>query len=414
MPLRLWRWLGLSILATLPLGGCGVEPFTEVVLTVDLQPRTREATEALEVRVWDDSRTEVVLEQSVAAPDGPLTLPLYPQGGDASRSFLVEVTALDVLGDLVAVGRAEGSYLAGQRVAALLCLSDDCLGESCGRPGPCEAGTCASCGGDGECGPASVDVVPLGTALACPAPSCVPSATAEQRCADGIDDDCDGAIDCEDEACEGTPCERPGFTCQSGQCLCSTAEICDNGVSDDCDDAVDCADDDCQGQVCDAATGLRCIGPACIACEGGSIEICDNGVDDNCDGMVDCRDPTCCRDRRCDGQRCDVGDYHMCCGGSCERIDQPERCGGCNIQCPIRTGSESRRSCFAYIADPEQPEPTWLCKCTQEQGCPNAMLCDRRFDRLRCGCRRDSDCGPGLECRITGPDRQNWCRPYPL
>lgn len=395
--------------------GCAQEPFTEVVLTIDLQPRARESADVLEVRVWNHERDTVVLSEVVPVSEGPLTLPLHPVGGDAARTYLVEVVARDTLGDLVAVGRVEGGYVADQRLGALLCLQDDCLGETCGDGGVCDPGACETCAGpSATCQPATAELLPLALVEGCPAPSCVPTADIETRCADGLDDDCNGAIDCADEVCDNIPCERPGFACQAGECQCRQAEICDNGLNDDCDDAIDCADEDCFGEVCDSARGLRCNRDtlSCSACEG-TGEVCDNGVDDDCDGFADCEDPDCCTESRCEGQRCRGADNLMCCSGGCVRIDVSERCGACGVRCPERSDG-TLRSCLAYLIDPAQPEPTWLCGCNQGAGCRGDMVCERRFDRLRCGCREDSDCGTGLQCRRTGPSRHNWCRPYPL
>lgn len=50
-------------------------------------------------------------------------------------------------------------------------------------------------------------------------------------CNNGIDDDGDGFIDCEDFDCENSP-----------DCL---TEICDNGIDDDGDGFIDCDDFDC-------------------------------------------------------------------------------------------------------------------------------------------------------------------------
>lgn len=60
-------------------------------------------------------------------------------------------------------------------------------------------------------------------------------------------------------------------------------EICDNGVDDDGDGLVDCDDPDCDSD------------PNC----GTPAEICDNGVDDDGDGLVDCDDPDCDSDPNC-------------------------------------------------------------------------------------------------------------------
>lgn len=52
-------------------------------------------------------------------------------------------------------------------------------------------------------------------------------------------------------------------------------EICNNGIDDDGDGFVDCEDFDCLGS---------------IYC---AVEICDNGIDDDGDGFVDCEDLDC-------------------------------------------------------------------------------------------------------------------------
>lgn len=82
----------------------------------------------------------------------------------------------------------------------------------------------------------------------------------ESKCNNGIDDDGDGLIDCEDGDC---------FT--SNEC---TLEICDNGIDDDGDGWIDCSDTECFNLTF-------------------CVEICDNGIDDNGDGLVDSADPQC-------------------------------------------------------------------------------------------------------------------------
>ena len=82
----------------------------------------------------------------------------------------------------------------------------------------------------------------------------------EIDCENGIDDDGDGLIDCDDPDC-----------LNSNSCL---IEICNNGIDDDGDGFIDCADAECQ-QI------TTCV------------EICDNGIDDNGDGLIDGEDPQC-------------------------------------------------------------------------------------------------------------------------
>ena len=74
-------------------------------------------------------------------------------------------------------------------------------------------------------------------------------------CDDGIDNDCDLDVDCDDSDCLGFD-----------------PEICDDGIDNDCDQTVDCDDLDCLGAI---------------------PEICQDGVDNDCDGAIDCFDTDC-------------------------------------------------------------------------------------------------------------------------
>jgi hypothetical protein len=90
----------------------------------------------------------------------------------------------------------------------------------------------------------------------------------QEICTNGIDDNCNGLIDCADPECFGDiACAKPGH------------EICNNGIDDNDNGLIDCADPECFGNiVCRPVMGQ---------------EICDNGIDDNGDGLVDCADPQC-------------------------------------------------------------------------------------------------------------------------
>jgi cysteine-rich repeat protein len=90
---------------------------------------------------------------------------------------------------------------------------------------------------------------------------CLPG---DELCGNGDDDDRDGLADCDDPDCEG-------------HASCAAPELCDNGLDEDLDGFVDCDDADCAGD------------PACP----GVAEICDDGDDDDGDGLVDCLDPDC-------------------------------------------------------------------------------------------------------------------------
>jgi len=81
-----------------------------------------------------------------------------------------------------------------------------------------------------------------------------------EYCSDGLDNDGDGSVDCTDSDCAGNP-------------ACS--EDCGNGVDDNGDDRADCDDPECKG-----------IDPRCG-------EICGDGVDNDGDGKFDCKDEDC-------------------------------------------------------------------------------------------------------------------------
>ena len=118
----------------------------------------------------------------------------------------------------------------------------------------------------------------------------------ETDCSDGLDNDLDGATDCEDLNCAGvSPCERPEQTCDDsfdndadgatdcadadcfGQTGCTTETICSDGQDNDADGATDCADSDCAG-----------VSP----CES-TETTCNDGFDNDGDGLIDCSDPDC-------------------------------------------------------------------------------------------------------------------------
>jgi hypothetical protein len=93
---------------------------------------------------------------------------------------------------------------------------------------------------------------------------------AEENCADGQDEDDDGAIDCLDPDCDGDP------SCDA------ELEVCDNGIDDDGDLAADCQDDDC-GLAANCLFELNCA----------------DGQDDDGDGAIDCADAECAESPDC-------------------------------------------------------------------------------------------------------------------
>ncbi len=192
-------------------------------------------------------------------------------------------------------------------------LDDDCDGavdDGTDQPTTCGVGACASIG-----------VIACVSGVLQP-DTCTPGTGTAETC-NGVDDDCDGAID------DGT--DRP-TTCGVGACASigviacvsgvlqpdtctpgtAVAETC-NGLDDDCDGAIDDGTD--QPTTCGVGA---CASTGVIACLNGTLqpdtctpgtavaETC-NGLDDDCDGAIDengaalCDDTDPCTAESCEG-----------------------------------------------------------------------------------------------------------------
>lgn len=117
-------------------------------------------------------------------------------------------------------------------------------------------------------------------ALVALAPSCslvlgYPAASDERgalACHDGIDQDLDRHVDCDDE-----------------DCAASCPETCSGGRDDDFDHAIDCADADCDGAP---------------ECSEDVAELCADGRDNDRDGRIDARDAGCWPHATIEAHRC--------------------------------------------------------------------------------------------------------------
>lgn len=150
----------------------------------------------------------------------------------------------------------------------------------------------------------------------------------EATCDDGIDDDCDGLVDCADtQNCNNKPCGPNGEVCNaSGACACTkTVETCVPDAAgqwpdDDCDGFRGCDDSDCNGQIC-GADGLTCVQSTCT-CPGGDHEAsCGDSRDNDCDTLTDCADPDCNLVSCGNGKICDLSTSSCITDPGINRVD---------------------------------------------------------------------------------------------
>jgi hypothetical protein len=163
-----------------------------------------------------------------------------------------------------------------------------------------------------------------------------------EDCTDGIDNDCDGAVDAADPDDVNCPptctdLDADGYSVDGGSCGpvdCDdgdaavnpgVAETTCNGIDDDCDPATeDAPDNDGDGwDLCtDCDDNAAFVNPT-------EIETCTDGIDNDCNGLVDGADPACggcvathSRER---GPRCSDGIDNDC-DGAADSADSD--CGG--------------------------------------------------------------------------------------
>lgn len=123
--------------------------------------------------------------------------------------------------------------------------------------------------------------------------------TGAEICGNGVDDDLDGLVDCEEPLCQ-----------------CSADELCSGGFDEDDDGLIDCADDDCASEeaciesLCDDGLDNDGDGPIdCLDsdCDSDCPEVCDDGRDNDGDGLIDCEDADCVDAEACGELLCDDG-----------------------------------------------------------------------------------------------------------
>jgi hypothetical protein len=273
-------------------------------------------------------------------------------------------------------------------------LDDDCDGEDDDCDGVPDDGfvpTATSCGA-GQC---AGNVGVLDCVDGMPVDSCDPLLGATVETCDGVDNDCDAAVDegTDGECDDGIYCNG-AETCDAGICAAGAPIACDDGVSctvDGCDEAADacvntpddglCGDGNfCNGaESCDPTADCQAGTDPCAG------QFCDEGVD----ACVECLNDADCSD----GLFCNGAE--TCNAGVCAP-DSPVSCDD-GVACTVDSCDETGDGCLNV------PDDAF---CSDDAFCNGAEFCDPAGD-----CQAGAPpCSGGDVCE----EEADTCTPAPV
>ena len=223
--------------------------------------------------------------------------------------------------------------------------------------------------------------------------NCTAQTPNDESC-NNLDDDCDGLVD-EDssneksltKSCQNQNCGTGTQTCTNGswsECTGSEqgAEICD-GIDNDCDGKTD-ENDNAQPLSRDCTTGC---GDGTQTCGEGKWskcsspepqpEICDN-IDNNCNGQVDENVIQECRLDECGTgyQHCSAGQWGICEG---ESVSTDEICNNIDDDCDGKTDEDSNNQNLTQNCNTPCGEGTQTCSNGNWGSCQTGLSPDCQY-----------------------------------
>ncbi|MBX2797912.1 MAG: hypothetical protein KTR31_09595 [Myxococcales bacterium] len=222
----------------------------------------------------------------------------------------------------------------------------------------------------------------------------------ESDCTDGLDNDRDGTVDCEDRDCASVDCPEICATwfdndadgkkgCADSDCAMSpdcVELICSDGEDNDEDTLTDCQDPDCNKP-----------GSPCLVPHENTEAWCQDRVDNDGDGALNCDDSDCARTRHC-------GENTL---AKCFDEEDNDRSGasdcadpGCQRFC---VESTEAGTCNDWVDN----DGDGLVDC-MESDCALDVTCNER-DAIRCSDHQDNDRDGVTDCEDSDCDELELC-----
>ncbi len=145
------RWAALAISTALPSVSCTAVP-TQLLVTLDAEAPLLDQIRQIDLRVWAPDLGQPTYDRSFllgeplledgTEPSLPLTLPVVPRGGDATRRFELEALSRGEGGAVLGVLRARGGFALNNQSSLSLVFTTACIEARCGARETCRSGVC--------------------------------------------------------------------------------------------------------------------------------------------------------------------------------------------------------------------------------------------------------------------------------